>query len=127
MAIINRFNKVKDKEKIDIEELHGDEPEVWKEETVFLFPYSEYMETVLYNWLKSLSILKDDKLKMYKLFLDHQKSVYLAICEKDLMISEENRHQYESETCTLIRLEDMCNGRVVNAKLISRILREKEK
>lgn len=123
--IIKRFVKIKNiNEKIDIVELHEDELEQFKDETVFVFQYSEYMKKVLYNWLKSLSALKDDRLRMYKVYWNNGGSADLAICQNDLVVSEEKRNQYENETRHLVRLEDMENGKVVNVKLISRIMRE---
>ena len=110
---------------MDIVELHGEEPETLKDETVFIFPYSEYMEKILYNWFKSLSALKDDRLRMYKVFFDNKESANLAIREKDLFISEANRNQYESETWCLIQLKDMEHGKVVNVKLVSRAIQKK--
>ena len=125
---IKSFIKVKDiNGKVDIAELHGGELETLKDETVFIFPYSEYMEKILYNWFKSLSALKDDRLRMYKVFFDNKESANLAIRENDLFISEANRNQYESETWCLIQLKDMDNGKVVNVKLVSRTIQEKEK
>lgn len=93
---------------------------------VFVFRYSEYMKKVLLNWLMSLSALKDDRLRMYKVYWNNGGSANLAIRQNDLVVSEQKRNQYENETRHLVRLEDMENGKVVNAKLISRIMREQE-
>ncbi|MEE1078059.1 MAG: hypothetical protein UIC64_03290 [Agathobacter sp.] len=63
---------------------------------------------------------------MYKVYWNNGGSANLAIRQNDLVVSEQKRNQYENETRHLVRLEDMENGKVVNAKLISRIMREQE-
>lgn len=112
--IMNDFIKVNDvSDKVEIAEIQSGAFEDAAEGKVFMFGYSEYMKTVLYNWFDSLNVIGDGKLKMYKVFYDNNAPVYLAVCEAELNIPEESRSEYEKETRNCLLLSDMMNGKVV--------------
>lgn len=119
--IINNFIKVKDiggrteMTAVPYEELEK------ADGGVLMFGYSEYMKTVVYNWLLSLNVIGDGKLKMYKVICDDHAPVYLAIRETELIIPEESEERYASESVSCLHLSDMMRGKAVNVKVISRI------
>ncbi len=120
--IINKFIKVKDiSGKVEVTYIQSENLEKTANGKVFVFEYSEYMKVILYNWLLSLNVLKNGKLKMNKVIYDDYAPVRLAVCESDLDIPEEAKERYEKETRNLILLADMVNGKVVNQKLYSGI------
>ena len=120
--IINRFIKIRDVGgRVELTDVQSDDFEAAADGNVFMFGYSEYMVTVLYNWLHSLNVTGPGKLKMYKVFYDYAAPVYLAVCEKDLCIPEEVRKNYEKETAVCLHLSDMVHGKAVNMKIMERI------
>lgn len=120
--IINKFIKVKDiSGKVEETYIQSENLEKTANGKVFVFEYSEYMKVILYNWLLSLNVLKNGKLKMNKVIYDDYAPVCLAVCESDLDIPEEAKERYEKETRKLILLAYMVNGKVVNQKLYSGI------
>lgn len=120
--VFNGFFKVWDvSDKVELTEIQSDALEAADSGKVFMFPYSESMKVILYNWFCSMNVTKEGKLKMYKVFYDNYAPVYLAVCEKDLNISDEDRQNFAKETVNCLRLSDMINGKVVNTKLYSRL------
>lgn len=126
--IINNFVKIKDtSDRIELTEIRSDVFEAAVIGKVFMFPYSEYMETILYNWFSSMNVLGAGKLKMHKVFYDNYAPVYLAVCEADLNIPEEYKDNYEKETGTCLILSDMLHGKTVNEKIYSRLSHNTER
>lgn len=120
--IMNSFIRIKDvKDCVDFKEIRPDELETFDKSKVLMFGYSEYMKVVLYNWFMGLNVIGSGKLKMYKVFYDNYALSYLAVSETDLLISEEDKVNYEKETTNIVRLSDMLDGKIVNVKLYSRL------
>lgn len=120
--IMSNFVRIRDvSDRIDLTEVCSDTFETAVDGRVFMFGYSEYMQTVLYNWLLSLNVTGDKKLKMYKVFYDNRALVYLAIAEAELNIPEQCRAEYERETRNCLQLSDMMRGKAVDVKVCSRL------
>ncbi len=134
--IVNNFLKVKEvNDRVEMVELSSDEIEAFQSEKVFMFVYSEYMVKFVYNWFLDLSVIKGDRVRMYKIRYEpginqfgiyDQGKTFLGIRESDLSITDENREKYEKETKFSILLSDMVSGQVVNVKLYSRITKEED-
>lgn len=121
-VVMKWFYKVKDiNGRVDITEIPYHTFEASDPGKVYMFSASENMDKILYNWLLGLNVLPNDRLKIYKVFIDNYAPIYYGIRETDLNITEESRINYEKETKNLLLLSDMENGKVVNVKLYSRI------
>lgn len=141
IIIINDFVKIKDTSSyvnlIDAQstefrqgmefrstDMRGFEPSEQTEDRIFMFGYSEYMVKVVYNWFASIGVIPrgPEPFTMYKITYSPSGITYLGVKEADLAFSDANRKQYETETehCTL--MEDIVDGKIVNARVISRII-----
>lgn len=119
--IIDGFLRIKDiGDRVETAEVQTNDLKASNEGRIFLFAYSEYMKTILYNWFFGLNVIGDGKLKMYKVFYDNYAPVYLAICEAELTIPVESRESFEEETRMCLQLSDTLRGRIVNEKLYAR-------
>lgn len=120
--IFDGFLKIRDiSDRVELTDIQSHVFEAEVKGKVFMFPFSEYMEVILYNWFYSLNVIQGEKLKMYKVFYDNYAPTYLAVCEADIFISEESKEKYEKETCKCLLLSDMMNGKAVNVKIYERV------
>lgn len=126
IIIINDFVKIKDTSSY-VNLIDAQSTEFQKEQTeekIFMFGYSEYMVKVVYNWFASLGVIPEgqEPVTMYKVIYSPSGITYLGVKEEDLAVSDANRKQYETETehCTL--MEDIVDGKIVNVRVISRII-----
>lgn len=127
--IIDNFVKIKEVDDlITMVELDGDNLGNMVNEKVHIFDYSEYMVKIIYNWFKALKAIGDNKITMYKISYAQSGNTFLGLKEADLILSDDNREQYEHETEMDALLEDVIEGRIVQKKIIARVLeKQKEK
>lgn len=120
--IMNHFVKIRDiSDRVELSVVSASDFEAEVSGKVFMFAYSEYMEVVLYNWLLSLNVIGEGKLKLYKVLYEKNALVYLAVCEDELNIPEQSGENYAKETASCLLLSDMLRGKAVNTRLSARL------
>lgn len=127
--ILTHFLRVRDvKDRVELTDMQSPDLETFVEEKVFMFVFSDYMVEVLYNWLYSLGVIPDGKLKMYKVYYDNHAPLSLAIREADLTISDDVSDRYKAETRLCLLASDLIKGKTVDMrKLCERITFEEGK
>lgn len=124
--IMTRFIRIGDvSDAVEMIEILSSDLENFEDGDIFMFKYSEYMVKIVYNWLYSLGVTWDGKLKMYKVFYDNHAPIYLAIRASDLVISDDVLDRYKEEARICLRLSDMAKGKAVNVKIYERVTNSK--
>lgn len=125
--IMTRFIRIDDvRDRVDLTEIQSSELETIANGKVFMFASTDYMVKVLYNWLYTMGVVGDDKLKMYKVFFDNHAPIYLAIREADLVIPADVVDRFKEETAMCLQLSDMVGGKAVDIKVCERVTSERD-
>lgn len=91
-------------------------------ERVLMFGDSENMLVLIYNWLNSLGVLMDGKLKIYRILYDRRAIKYIAVDMDDLQIPRAVLENFEKETANNVRFSDIDEeGRIVNIRYYARV------
>ncbi len=124
--IMTHFIKIKDiSDKVELIELQLSDFEKYKDEEIFMFKNSDYMMKILYNWLYSIGIKGDGKLKIYKVFIDNYAPTYLSIRESDLIIPPESMEMFKQESRKMLHYSDLSpQGKAVNVNVYERVTRK---